>query len=268
MKNAILVAQQISMLLIVVGSSDVATGQDSDEKIRALVETITTQESEYKVIPQIWEIALANGKANDAGQIKKLLELAVPRPEAKLRDWQAVVLGGSIINGLSQSGVWPRSRLAELMDDDKEMQLRWKRTVELAAKMADDEGVPSGTRYDALRILGADRFEGGKQQFAKYIAKGAHGELQMGAVSALGDINEPAATELLLLNVPELTDPNRELAIAALIRTDERACALVDRINGGKLPPNLLTAKQLQQLTESKNAELREKVGRLIDSRK
>ena len=114
------------MFLIVVGCGEVAAGQDSDEKIWALVKTITTQESEYKVIPQIWEIALADGKKNDAGQIKKLLELAIPRPEAKLRHWQAVVLGGSIINGLSQSGVWPRSRLAELMNDDKEMQLRWK----------------------------------------------------------------------------------------------------------------------------------------------
>jgi len=268
MTNVKLIALRVLMFLAVFGSSGFAAGQGSDEKIRALVTTITSQESEYEVIPRIWEIALADGKTNDAERIKKLLELAIPQGNAELRHWQAVVLGGSIINGLSQSGIWPRVRLAELMKGDKQMQSRWRRTLELAVKMADDERVPAGTRYDALRILGADPFESGRKQFEKYIAKGAHGELQMGAVSGLSDIDEPAATELLLSNLEGLTDANRPLAIAALIRTDERACALVDRINGGKLPSDVLTPKQLEQLKQSKSADLQEKLRRLVGSGK
>jgi hypothetical protein len=266
MTNIISVSRNAMILLVLIGTAEVASAQNSDEKIRALVTTITTEKSEYEVIPQIWEIALVDGKANDAARIKRLLKLAIPQPDTKLQDWQAVVLGGSIINGLSQSGVWPKQRLDELMKDDKELQARWKRTLELAAKMADDERVKKGTRYDALRILGADHFEKGEKQFTKYIAKGAHGELQMGAVSGLSDIDEPTATELLLSSVPGLTNPNRELAIEALLRTDERAAALLDHVHDGKLSTSVLTAKHIERLKQSKNTELQTKVQRLENS--
>jgi hypothetical protein len=80
------------------------------KKIQALLVGADAEEAEYIVIPQIWETALAVSKANDEDEITSLLLVAIPKMDEPLRHWQAVVLGGSIINGLTQAGVWPHRR--------------------------------------------------------------------------------------------------------------------------------------------------------------
>jgi hypothetical protein len=79
------------------------------DKIQALLVGADTEEAEYIVIPKIWETALAVSKANDDDEIKSLLQIAIPKMDEPMRHWQAVVLGGSIINGLTQASVWPRT---------------------------------------------------------------------------------------------------------------------------------------------------------------
>src|SRR5262249_36335652 len=59
---------------------------------------------EYRRIPWIWRVALTAGKRNDTKEIRAILEAALPREGEPLRDWRAVVLGGGIINGISQKG--------------------------------------------------------------------------------------------------------------------------------------------------------------------
>jgi hypothetical protein len=220
------------------------------EKIQALLVDADTEAAEYIVIPQIWETALAVSKAKDDEEITSLLQIAIPNMDEPLRHWQAVVLGGSIINGLTQAGVWPRTRVERLLGDDKALMERWRRTLRLAAEMAGDARVRSGTRYDALRILGVDSYERSQKRLMPYLKKGAHPELQMGAVSALGDINEPRASNQLLLHLEELTDSNRELAIDALLRTDERAKSLFDRMNNRELARIALNPRQQTLLDE------------------
>ena len=54
-------------------------------------------------------------RGDDAKVLAGLIDLSLPRKGEPLRDWQAVVLGGGVINGLSLEGKWPGKRLAELL---------------------------------------------------------------------------------------------------------------------------------------------------------
>jgi putative heme-binding domain-containing protein len=166
---------------------------------------------EYKRIPWIWRVAIAAGKRNDAATLRKMLDASLPKPDEPLRDWQAVVIGGGIINGISMQGVWPGDRVNEIIGDDAALKSRWQRALDLASTMADDEEVKPGTRYDALRMLGVEPWEKRGEQLARYL-KHENAELQMGAVSGLSDMKSPEAAKALTAALPTLTEGNRKLA--------------------------------------------------------
>lgn len=173
---------------------------------------------EYERIPGIWQVAIAAGRGNDPGEIRAMLEVALPRENEPLRHWQAVVLGGGLINGLTQAEVWPRERLRELIGGDAALAARLARAIELAADMARDSAVPSGTRYDALRMLGISSWEAHGADLRAHLGPDADPELQMGAVSGLGDLADPRAWDALRAALGGLTAENRALAEAALRR--------------------------------------------------
>jgi putative membrane-bound dehydrogenase-like protein len=205
--------------------------------------------AEYERIPKIWEEAIAAGRRNKADELVRVLDLSLPREGEPLAHWQAVVIGGGVVNGTSQQGAWPRTRTAEILQNCPGLQVRWERTLELAATMADDPAVSHGTRYDALRILGAGDWQQHGSQLLRYL-KDANHELCMGAVSALSDMESEAAADALVDSVPRLDDGNRKIAVAALLRTKSRAEALQNAIKSGVISQGSLTAKQLDALAE------------------
>jgi HEAT repeat protein len=85
------------------------------------------------------------------------------------------------------------------------------------------------------------------KQLTRYL-KDANAELQMGAVSGLGDIDDPQATKLLAATLPDLTPANRTLAIDALLRSEERVKVLRGLLDNGKLAKDSLSATQRQKL--------------------
>jgi putative membrane-bound dehydrogenase-like protein len=173
---------------------------------------------EYRRIPWIWRVAIAAGKRNEADQLRKLLERSVPQATAPLLDWQAVVVGGGVINGVSLISQSPRRRIDELLKGHDDLRRRWQRSLALAATMADDIKVPMGTRYDALRMIALDDWNKCRPQLAKYLAKDAHPELQMGAVSGLADTERKEAATMLQESLEHLTPGNRKLAEEAIKR--------------------------------------------------
>ena len=189
---------------------------------------------EYKRIPWIWRVAIECGKRNDAGQIRRVLDVSLPKADAPLHDWQAVVIGGGIINGISQQNLWPAERIMEILADDADLKSRWQRSLDLASAMADNEKIPAGTRYDALRMLGVEPWPKRGQQLTKYLAKDTHAELQMGAVSAVADVNAPEAVEALITALPNLTDANRQIALQRLSQNPDPKVR--ERRRGQKLP--------------------------------
>jgi len=219
---------------------------------------------EYRRIPWIWRVAIAAGKRNDADQLRRLLEVSLPKSNDALRHWHAVVVGGGVINGISLQGGWPTNRMNEILKGRPELMQRWQRCMTLSSTMADDEKVPSGTRYDALRIIALEGWDKRGRQLAGYLKKGVHDELQMGAISGLGDIDSAEVIEPLLAGLPHFSNENRRLALDALSRNRVRVAALLDAIEKGKLDRSWLTPEQVNRLKEWKDEDLRARADRLF----
>ncbi|HVK58635.1 MAG TPA: hypothetical protein VM735_07640, partial [Candidatus Kapabacteria bacterium] len=202
---------------------------------------------EYVRIPWIWRVAIACGRRNDAGPIKAVLAASLPKQDEPLRDWQAVVIGGGIINGISQRGVSPAPRIEEIIGADRALKGRWNRALQLAATMADNPGVQNGTRYDALRMLGVEPWDKRGGQLAQYLSKDINAELQMGAVSGLVDMHSRAADQALIAALSALTEHNRNLALDALVTRDS-AADLLRAIDSGKIRRNLVGEKHRAEL--------------------
>ncbi len=175
-----------------------SVGFASVDQMLALVATAQVGTAdEYRVIPEIWQHAIAAGKRNDPDELRAMLQASLPVSQEALEDWQAVVIGGGVINGISQTGIYPGPRIAEIIASDGNLTERWTRSLELAAEMADQETTPQGTRYDALRMLALLPWSSSREPLRRYLQPGVPHELQMGAVSGLVDVpNEEAALEL------------------------------------------------------------------------
>jgi hypothetical protein len=178
----------------------------------------------------------------------RILDLSLPKEGQPLADWQSVVVGGGVINGMSQQGQWPSRRLAELLKAEPRLQKQWKRTLELAVEMAGNSAVRPGTRYDALRILGAGAWEDYGVTLVNYLKQGALHDLHMGAISSLSDVESPKVAEHLISAFSHFNDHNRRIAIAALLRTEERARALQAAIESGAIPRDALTPEERERL--------------------
>lgn len=178
-----------------------ANPQFSAELIAELTSDITPA-TEYDRIPWIWRIAIAAGRRDDAAELKRVLAASLPKLGAPLQNWQAVVVGGGVINGISQRGLVPAERVTEILAADASLDARWQRALELASVMADDAHVRAGTRYDALRMLGATKWETSGKKLAGYLDD-ANAELRKGALAGLVDMASPDAARTVL---PKIAD--------------------------------------------------------------
>lgn len=211
------------------------------------------RDEQYRRIPWIWRLAINATKQQRIEVQRDLLLLSLPAADQPLTDWQAVVLGGGLINGLSQLGTSPADRIAELLrasESDKDSQQRWKRTLELATKMAADADTPSGTRYDALRILGAGDWDSHEKTISRYLVPGTDEELQMGAANAAADLSSPEATKTLLKALAGLSEDNRNLALSVLVSREPQRDRVRLALQSHELTKEWLTAEQLKQLDQ------------------
>ena len=220
------------------------------EVVAALVSGLPADDEaeEYRRIPWIWRVAVAAGRARDVAALKGLTDGSLPDQGQPLRDWQAVVLGGGVVMGLSQAGAWPRDEMRPWLAEDKVRQMKWHRAVDLARAMADDARVRNGTRYDALRMLAVRPWEEVGAQLVRYLSKDVDPELQMGAIGALSDLQDDRAAGALVQHMAQYTDRNRALAIAALLRTDARRATLKAALSDGTVQAAWLTPEQRSTL--------------------
>ncbi|HEX5218894.1 MAG TPA: c-type cytochrome, partial [Verrucomicrobiae bacterium] len=218
---------------------------------------------EYIRIPWIWRVAIAAGKRNDAGEIKRVLVVATPSLTSPLRDWEAVVIGGGIINGLSLKGHWPAERITESIGDDPELAKRWARSLDLATAMAGDAKVPTGTRYDALRMLGVLPWDQSGEPLTRYLAKGTHAELQQGAISGLADVRSPKVGPALASGLSYFSQSNRDLALDALLRDESRMAVLVNEIAAGRVARAELNRSQIGRLNRATDPTLARRIREL-----
>lgn len=222
--------------------------------------------AEYARIPWIWRVAIDAARRNDPAEIRRILDVSFPDPDRKLDEWRAVVIGGGLINGITQAGDWPGPRIETALKDDASLSARYRRALDLASAMADDPKIPTGTRYDALRMLGATSWDRRGAQLVSYLKKETHPELQMGAVSGLGDIRDhPGDVAKALIDVlGSLDATNRALALQALIRDEARALRLLDAVADGRLKPDALGAKTTGALKAQASESVRRRAVELL----
>jgi hypothetical protein len=211
---------------------------------------------EYTRIPWIWRVAIASGKRNNPAQIKEVLEAALPESGEPLSDWQAVVIGGGIINGISQRAVVPAECLSTIIGSDDSLRNRWNSALGEASKMAADEKTPTGTRYDALRMLGVEPWQKRGSELTRYLGKESDPELQMGAVSALGDMHSPEAAAALVNALPDLRNSNADLAVNGILQNDTATTQLLEAIAAKKLNAAILGQERVDQLLRHHNSAI------------
>jgi hypothetical protein len=212
---------------------------------------------EYRRIPWIWRVAIAVGKEGDAARIQQVLQASLPGPEQRLQHWQAVVIGGGLINGLSLSNRWPHIELTAIISSHTDVSSAWTRALQQAATMAEAENVPPGTRYDALRMIALLEWQQARPLLAKHLNTDSHPELQMGAVSGLSDSPAPDASALLITSYKNLTATNQALAITALTRSPQRCMDTLTAIAQGRLPEALKTDPTIQSLRQHPSEEVK-----------
>lgn len=220
---------------------------------------------EYRRIPWLWRVSVAAGRGDDAESLVELLDVSLPADGRPLRDWQAVVVGGGVVHGLSLRGAWPAERLAEILHGRDDLAKRLHLAIESASTMAGDEATPTGTRYDALRMLGIAPWNRFGRLLASYLAAGTNEELQMGAVSGLVDVPGPEAARTLIERLRDLTDSNRDLALDGLLRGEERRSMLLDAVESNLIRPDQLGDARRHALLTDEREELRDRARRLLE---
>jgi hypothetical protein len=238
------------------------------ELIKAMVADLPPRDlkEEYRRIPWIWRVAVEAAKRNDVSEMKPIVEFTLPRNSEPLRDWQAVVMGGGIVNGIGLVGVWPDEQLEKMVADDPGLRARWQRSLELASAMADNSDVFNGTRYDALRIIGVDSWDRRGAQLCRYLkkGKGIDNELVQGAIGGLGTMRSPHVAAAILAEYPHYNAENRGFALDALLRDGQRMAVLLDAVEAGTVNVHDLNAVRVAKLTHSSDRAVRSRAERIF----
>ena len=94
--------------------------KDSAALLRRLTEGLTPgTPEELRRIPWIWRVAVAAGRRNDLDELAAVLDTSLPEPDGPLLEWQAVAVGGGVVNGIGLAGAWPSERVERLGVGDR-----------------------------------------------------------------------------------------------------------------------------------------------------
>ena len=86
----------------------------------------------------------------------------------------------------------------------------------------------------------------------------------MGAVSGLSDVERPEVGPVLVKALPDLTAGNRKRAVAGLLRTADRAAALLDGIAAGTVKPDWLAKEHRDGLLKHTDDSVRTRAAKVL----
>ena len=219
------------------------------EMLNALVHDLETgTEEEANRIPWIWRVTIAAGSRNDVEEIREIMEISLPEENEPLLNWQCVVLGGGVVNGISRQDVWPRPRIDEILDGEPSLQDRWQHALNESYDYASNPDLPNPWRYDALRMVAMDEMERSIPELANYLEPGLNDHLHMGALRGLSDIQSPEVANLILENISGYSENNYNIALEVLMRTEDRRETLRSAISDGRIEIEDLNSEQIEIL--------------------
>jgi hypothetical protein len=234
--------------------------------LKALVANMPTADSkeEYRRIPWIWRVTVAAGRRNHVEELGPIVDFCVPKMGEPFRDWQAVVLGGGVINGIGLSGAWPDEQIRAIVGRNPDLIPRWARLLKEASVMADNQKVFKGTRYDALRILGVDTWNHRGAQLFRYLVQGVDDELQQGAIGGLSDMRSPCVAQALLSGFAHYEPENRGFVLRATLRDRDRTFVLLEAIETGTVKAADLGSERLALLINNPDPSIRQRSRQLL----
>jgi hypothetical protein len=219
------------------------------EMLNALVRDLEPgSEEEARRIPWIWRVTIAAGSRNDAEEIRQIMEASLPQVNEPLFNWQCVVLGGGVVNGISRQGIWPKPRINEILEDESSLQDRWQHAVNESYDYAANPDLPYPWRYDALRMTAMDETDRSIPELAGYLEAGLNDHLHMGALRGLSDIQSPEVPGLILENISNYSESNYNIALEVMMHTEERREALRSAVEEGIIDIEDLNSEQVETL--------------------
>ena len=237
----------VDVLTILVTSVKSASGEQTD-----------------KLVDTMWRIALLIGQQNNAGQVLRVLDVVLPQSADAIADWQIVVMGSGIIEGISKQTDWPKRRIDEILKEDKLLLKNWKKCLQKAGRKASDASNSTRIRYDALRIVAFDRWDNVEPLLREFTAKRANKELQTAAVKALAIIEDIESAKLLISEIKSLKPRDQKLAIDALVKTSERIELLLTKIGKDDSISKLIKGSQIKDLFKNANFKQKAKAKKLL----
>ncbi len=119
-------------------------------------------------------------------------------------------------------------------------------------------------RRDALRLLSYGAFADARASLAAGLTVAAGKEIQVAAVDAVTQFNDPEIALLLMDAWPNLVPEAAQAAISKLLAQVETSHRLLDAIGSGRIPPTGLTASHRQALREHAEEGLRDRAEELF----
>ncbi len=89
------------------------------------------------------------------------------------------------------------------------------------------------------------------------LQKGVHDELQMGAISGLSDLQAEEVPSTLINAFADFSKENRQLALDALLRSDDRCRAILNALAENRLPAALRQHAKVVALRKHESESVR-----------
>ena len=220
--------------------------------LKTLVEDIkpgTSEESSR--IPWLWEITVFAAEKNNADTIARILEIAIPKNQMSVANWQIAVIGGGLIFQMSKSDRDPRGTIEDLVGRDPLLKERWNKLIAMSQMIVLDENQSLGIRYDALRIFAMSDWSVAKGVYQQLFSKKdvqseSEKELRLAAVAAIPDFKQEETTEFFVNRFSLLSFTEREKVCCVLSKNEKAATRLLRSMKNGAISTKLLNRKAIQ----------------------
>ncbi|WP_158633643.1 PVC-type heme-binding CxxCH protein [Tautonia sociabilis] len=234
----------------------------------ALVETLLSPEHDLAALPDEGRIALLRELTALVGARRDPVEIAAVLGEIQSIDggtasrWLVAGLDG-LAEGLGRRG----TGLAAVLDRLPEAVV--DRTASALARLSDvaeDPDRPEDDRLRAIRLLAQAPGTVALPALARLLVDEPIQDLRIASARALAARPEPEAAGILLDPFRSFTPPVRRAVASALLSRPDRASALLDAIEDGRLSPRDLDADQSRRLRDHPSAEVRDRARSLLAS--
>ncbi len=181
--------------------------------------------------------------------------------------WQPGALTG-LAEGLRSRGLATggRSALVNLVAGNSLARQRLDVVIERSMKLVQDASQPPGARLAALKLLGQSSYSTAGGALLELISAPHPAEVQLAAVRALGELDDPAAAKALVAHERWLSyaPAVREQVVATLVSQPRMLTVLLDALAGGDIAPTMIDAVRRAQLLKHRDESVRQRAEELF----